>query len=173
MGAIKNLLGIIDGFTELTGRLLAWLLVLLVINMFLVVLLRYGFDYGSTALQELSTYLHASAFMLGAAYTLRHNGHVRVDIFYQRYTARRRAWVDCIGVIVFLLPFCGYLLFYSVEFFLSSLAMREGSSEPGGLPALYLLKALIPLAAILLALQALAEFARSLRELLATTDKAQ
>lgn len=165
MNAIKNLLAVIDGFAELTGRLLAWLLALLVLGTVVVVVLRYGFDYGATALQEVTIYIHAAAFMLGAAYTLRHDGHVRVDILYQRCTPRRQAWINALGTIVFLLPFCGYILIYSSGFFLDSFAMRERSSEPGGLPAVYLLKGLIPLSAVLLAVQGLAELARAVQVL--------
>lgn len=170
MIAIKNLLQFTDWLIEFSGRLLAWALVLLVFNTVLVVVLRYGFDIGATALQELTTYLHASAFMLGAAWTLRHDGHVRVDIFYQHYSPRRRAWVNALGTLLFLLPFCGYILTYSTGFFLDSLAMRETSSEPGGLPALYLLKGLIPLSALLLALQGLVELVRAIAILRAPED---
>jgi TRAP-type mannitol/chloroaromatic compound transport system permease small subunit len=123
--------------------------------------MRYGFGQGMTALQESVNYLHGTVFMLGAAYTLKHGGHVRVDIFYHRYSARTKAWVDSIGCIVFLLPLCGLILISSWDFAANAWAIRETSVEPGGLPFVYLLKSLLPLMAINLALQGLAELLRN------------
>lgn len=143
---------------------------LLVLNTGLVVLLRYGFGIGNTALQELSTYLHASVFLLGAAWTLQRGGHVRVDIFYRRMSARAQAWVNALGTLVFLLPLCGYILIASWDFAAGSWSIRETSSEPGGLPFVYLLKTLIPLMAVNLAIAALAEFLRSAMVLLSDSD---
>jgi TRAP-type mannitol/chloroaromatic compound transport system permease small subunit len=127
----------------------------------LVVLLRYGFGIGSIALQESVTYLHATVFMLGAAYTLKHNGHVRVDIFYRRFSPRGQAWVNSLGGIIFLLPICAYILFISWDFVWQSWAIKEASPEPGGIPAVFALKTLLPLMAITLALQAIAEVCKS------------
>lgn len=156
-----------DRWVAWTGRGLSWLATLLVLNTGLVVLLRYGFGIGNTALQELSTYLHASVFLLGAAWTLQRGGHVRVDIFYRRMSARAQAWVNALGALVFLLPLCAYILIVSWDFAAASWSIRETSSEPGGLPFVYILKSLIPLMAINLALAALAELLRSSMILLA------
>ena len=152
----------IDCFTEATGRALAWLLLLMMALGCLVVLLRYGFDLGFIALQEAVIYLHASVFMLGAAYTLKHGAHVRVDIFYRHFSRRGRAWVDSLGGIVFLLPLCGYIFFSSWEFVYQSWQIGEISPEPGGIPGVFLLKTLILLMACNLGLQALAELGRQL-----------
>ena len=116
MRIITALSSTLDAYSESVGKLLAWLLPLLMINTCLVVFLRYGLEQGSTYLQELSTYLHATVFMLGAGYTLKRDAHVRVDVFYRRFSARRQAWVNAIGTLVFLLPLCGYVLISSWEF---------------------------------------------------------
>ncbi len=151
----------IDTLTELTGRLLAWLTLLMMVLLCLVVILRYGFEVGSVALQESVTYLHASVFMLGAAYTLKHGGHVRVDIFYRNFSPRTQAWINSLGSIVFLLPLCATIFIISWEFVRQSWHIHEVSSEPGGIPAVFLLKTLIPLMAITLSLQGLAEILRN------------
>ena len=160
---IMKSLELIDDFTEGLGRALAWLIPLMMLITALVVVMRYGFQQGTTALQESITYLHGLVFMLGAAYTLRHDGHVRVDIFYRNFSARRRAWVDSLGTLLFLFPLCGLILLTSWDFTAKAWAIRETSVEAGGLPAVFLLKTLIPLMAFNLALQGLAELIRNTR----------
>ena len=99
----------LTGFTTRVGRGSAWLALLLVLGMVLVVVLRYGFGIGNIALQESLTYLHGSLFMLGIAYTLAEDEHVRVDVLYQRFSPRGRAWVNVLGTLFLLLPVCGAL----------------------------------------------------------------
>ncbi len=146
----------IDQLNEWVGRLTAWLTLAMVIVTFVVVVMRYLFDLGSIALQESITFMHAMVFMLGAAYTLRHEGHVRVDIFYRRFGERGRAWVDLLGVLLLLIPVTLFITWVSWEYVASSWALREGSREAGGLPGVYLLKSVIPLMALLLLLQGVA-----------------
>ncbi|MEE8058957.1 MAG: TRAP transporter small permease subunit [Pseudomonadales bacterium] len=161
MQRLSNLQHSIDTLTDLTGRFLAWLTLLMMILLSLVVILRYGFEIGSIALQESVTYLHGAVFMLGAAYTLKRDGHVRVDIFYRHFSPRTKAWINSLGGIIFLLPLCVYIVVVSWDFVDQSWQIREVSSEPGGIPAVFLLKTLIPLLAINLGLQGLAEILRS------------
>lgn len=170
MSPLSTLLTFIDSLTEHTGRWLAWLTLLMMVVLCLVVALRYGFEIGSVALQEAVIYLHGTIFMLGAAYTLKHDGHVRVDIFYRRFSPRARAWVNSLGGILFLLPLCVYVFVISWDFVAQSWWIREVSSEPGGIPAVYLLKTLIPLMAVNLGLQAVAEILRSARTLVDTQE---
>lgn len=132
----------------------------------LVVILRYGFDIGSIALQEAIIYCHAFAFLVGAAYTLQQDEHVRVDIFYRRFSSIQKAWVNAIGTLIFLLPVCIFLLILSWNMFANAWNIREGSPDPGGLPFVYLLKGLIPLSMLLLIVQALISFARAAAELI-------
>ncbi len=141
---------------------MAWLALALVLVTFSVVVLRYLFEVGSIALQESILYLHASVFLLGAAYTLRVDGHVRVDIFYRHLSARGQAVVNLLGALLLLLPVCGFLLWISWDYAATAWSLREGSRETGGLPYVYLLKTLIPLAAFLLILQGISQMLASL-----------
>ncbi len=152
----------LDRITGACGRLAAWLCLLMALATGLVVVLRYGFNVGSQALQESVNYLHAAVFMLGAAYTLQRDAHVRVDIFYRRWSPRTRAWIDCIGSIVLLAPMCVFIFWISLTYVCNSWAIRESSADPGGLGAVFLLKSLIPILAVTLLLQGLAEILRRL-----------
>lgn len=144
---------LLDRFAEATGRIIAWLTLCMVLITVSVVIMRYLFQSGSIALQESVSYLHACVFMLGAAYTLKHDGHVRVDILYQRFSARTRAWIDLLGTLLLLFPVCLFILFSSLEYVTASWSIQEGSREAGGLDGVFLLKTTIPVMAVLLLLQ--------------------
>jgi len=133
------------------------------------VVMRYLFHRGSVALQELEWHLFALVFLLSAAYTLKHDGHVRVDIVYQSrwMNARRRAWVDLFGGLFLLLPFCLLIIVGSWPFVAGAFVVGEGSPDPGGLPYRFLLKAAIPLGFFLLLLQGIAHLLRCARTLMA------
>lgn len=106
----------------------------MVIVTFVIVVMRYVFDAGLIWLQESVIWLHAAVFMLGAAYTLKHDEHVRVDVFYRGGSAKHKAWVNLLGVLFFLLPVCGFLLLKSWDFAAVSWSIKESSRESGGLP---------------------------------------
>lgn len=163
----------IDHWTLKTGHAIARLLVLMVLVQSLVVILRYGFEVGSIALQESVTYLHAICFMLGIAYTLKMDGHVRVDIFYRRFTPQKKALINLLGSLCFLLPLCLLIFTTSFQYVLQAWQVKEQSQDSGGLPIVYLLKTLIPLLATGLLLQALAEMGRSILTLLANNSEAK
>ena len=146
----------IDGLNERIGRSASWLTLLMVLITFAVVVLRFGFNLGWIAMQESVTYLHATLFLAGAAFTLRHEGHVRVDIFYSRMSERGQAMVDLAGTLLLLLPVCGFILWTSWDYVMESWAIQEISGETGGLPGLYLLKSMILVMAALLVLQGIA-----------------
>ncbi|GAB1269737.1 hypothetical protein NBRC116493_29900 [Aurantivibrio infirmus] len=158
---MKTVVSLIDGISERTGTLVAWLCILMLLLMVSVVAV-HGLQLNSNGLKEAVIYLHSTVFLLGAAYTLKADGHVRVDIFYRRYSLRTKAWVNSIGHIVFLLPFCVFIFFISWDLVSTSWRVLEVSNEPGGLPAVFVLKTLIPVAAFSLALQGIAEILRSL-----------
>ncbi len=160
MPVIHRIVSGIDSFTDRSGRLLAWLALAMALATAFVVVMRYGFNLGSIMTQEAVTYMHACLFMLGAAYALKSGAHVRVDIFYRNFSPRTRAWIDSLGGIVFLLPLCAFILVSSWDYVAESWAIRETSAEPGGIPAVFLLKSLIPLMALNLFLQGLAETLR-------------
>ncbi len=149
---------LLERISELTGACIAWLTILMVLGTFVVVVLRYAFDLGWIAMQESITWMHAAVFMLGAAYTLREDEHVRVDIFYRRMPGKRRAIVDLIGTLVFLLPVSIFLAASSWDYVATSWAIQESSREAGGLPYPFvpILKSLMPATAALLILQGIA-----------------
>jgi TRAP-type mannitol/chloroaromatic compound transport system permease small subunit len=159
---LEKVAGLLDGIAELTGRIVSWLTLAMVVITIAVVILRYLFDIGSIALQESITYLHAIVFMLGAAYTLKHDGHVRVDIFYQQHTPRVRAWINLLGTLLLLMPVCAFIFISSLDYVAASWSIQEGSREAGGLDGVYLLKTVIPLMACLLFLQGCSVLLRSL-----------
>lgn len=151
----------IDALNERLGRLLAWALPLMMVLTVAVVVLRYAFGIGANVLQDSVIYLHAALFMLGAAYTLKHNAHVRVDILYNRWPAKRRALIDIAGTLLFLLPVAGFIAVMSWDYVLASWRVGETSAD-GGLPFVYLLKTLLLAMPALLVLQGLAELARNI-----------
>ena len=126
------------------GRTVSWCVPIMAVLVLFIVVLRYGFNTGAIAAQESVQYLHAAIFMLGAAVALQADQHVRVDIFYRRFSARQQAWVNGLGHVVFTLPLCGLIGWGSWDYVMDSWSAREASPEPGGLPFVYLLKTLIP-----------------------------
>lgn len=166
--SLKRLIATIELISEWSGRAVAWLVLAMVLVTAYDVAMRYLFQTGSVALQELEWHLFALLFLLSAAYTLKHNGHVRVDIFYnsQWMTDRRRAMIDLFGGLFLLLPFCLMIIISSLQFVANSYGMGEGSPDPGGLPYRFLLKAAIPVGFGLLLLQGVANMLRSLCVLL-------
>lgn len=152
----------LEKLSTLIGKSVAWLCFAMMALTCLAVLLRYIFNVSVTALQESVVYLHGMVFMLGIAYTFKEKGHVRVDIFYNRFSRRHRIWVDLLGTLFFLLPFSGFIFWLSLDYVAFSWSMKESSSEPGGLPGIYLLKSLIPLMSGLLFLQGVAEIIKQL-----------
>ena len=155
----------IDRLNDLVGRSIAWLTLVMVVVTFLVVVLRYLFNIGWIAMQESVVFMHAMVFMLGAGYTLKQSGHVRVDIFYQGRSKRWQNWVDLLGSLLLLMPFCSYIIYASWDYVAASWAIHEGSREAGGLPGVFLLKTTIPLMAALVWLQGLAILLRSMLSL--------
>lgn len=151
----------IDAVTDITGRAIAWLTVALVVMVMTVVVTRYFLSVGSIALQESVTYLHCTIFMLGLAFTLKHDGHVRVDIFYRDFSAKTQAAVNLGGAVLFLMPVCVLLLVTSWDYVLASWAIGETSAENNGLPFVYLLKTLMLLMPMTLILQGIAEMLRN------------
>ena len=161
MDTAHRILHRLDRFSLAFGHLVAWLALALVLLTSLIVLLRYAFGFGSIAMQEAQLYLHGSLFMLGIAYTLRCDEHVRVDIFYRRFSHRGRAWVDLLGTLLFLLPLCVLVLVTCFDYVVVSWQRQEGSADAGGLPYVYVLKTLLLIMPALLAVQAVAEALRA------------
>ena len=153
----------INCINEFIGRSVSWLVSAMVAITFFIVIMRYGFNFGTIAVQESVIYLHSIVFMLAIAYTYKHNAHVRVDIFYASFNERKKAWVDFFGTLFLLVPLCLYLIFSSWEYASKSWLLLEGSREAGGLPLVFILKSLIPLMPALLLLQAFATICHCLQ----------
>ena len=147
----------IDRLNAAIGRAAAWCCLYVVVAEFAVVVMRYALGLGSIRLQESVLYAHAALFLLAAAWTLQVDGHVRVDVFYAQAGPRTKAIVDLAGAVIFLIPFAAVLIALSTPYAARSWAILERSAQPSGLPFVYLLKTLIPLFALLLGLQGLAQ----------------
>ena len=166
---LAHVTAFIDKITDSTGKLISWLTLFMVLLTFLIVVLRYGFNISWIAMQESVLYFHGTVFMLGAAYTLKADGHVRVDIFYQNFSIKGKALVNLLGAFFLLLPVCIFIFYISFDYVAASWRIMEKSSEAGGLPLVYLSKSLLLIMAISLSLQGVSEICRNLQTLLLKT----
>lgn len=162
---IEPVINAIENFIDLTGRMVSWLILAMVILICYDVAMRYLFNYGSVALQELEWHLFALVFLLGGAYTLRHDAHVRVDIFYHsRFVSDKgRAWISLLGTILFLFPFSIMIVMTAWPFAENAFFYNEGSPDPGGLPFRFILKGAILVGFVLIMLQGFAEILKNLK----------
>ncbi|MGB0668719.1 MAG: TRAP transporter small permease subunit [Porticoccaceae bacterium] len=157
MPVVTTAIKYIERLTEITGRAISWLTVVMVGLVVAVVVMRYFLGLGSIAMQELVTYIHAMVFMLGIAFTLKRGGHVRVDIFYRNFPPRRKALIDLLGGLLFLIPVTVLIIISSWDYVAASWAIAETSAENNGLPFIYLLKTLMLVMPATLLLQGIAE----------------
>lgn len=155
----------VDALNEKIGRGVIWLSTLLVLVVCYDVFTRYALKKSSVAVQETEWHLFAFLFLVAAAFSLKHDRHVRVDVFYAGFSEKTKAWVDFLGSLFFLIPFCIVTIVASYNFVIQSFLMAETSPDPGGLPARYILKAAIPAGFFLLLLQAFSLAFRSLSKL--------
>jgi TRAP-type mannitol/chloroaromatic compound transport system permease small subunit len=155
----------IDSLNNFLCRLVSGFTLLMVLITFLIVVLRYGFNLGWIAMQESVMYLHAMVFLLGAAHTLRVNEHVRVDIFYRRFSPKKQVKVDIFGGLLLLMPVNIFIFMVSFEYVMRSWRVMETSQEAGGMPAVFLLKTLILIFPLTMLLQGIAEVVRNVARL--------
>lgn len=157
----------LDAFSRATGKAASWLTLAMVLITVVIVVLRYAFDAGMIWLQESLTWMHAVVFMMGAAWTLERDEHVRVDVFYRNMNDKQKAIVDVCGVVLFLLPFCAYMFYEGLEYVQRAWQIREISRDTGGLPypAIPLLKTVLLLMPVTVALQGLAMLLRNFQPL--------
>lgn len=166
MNILKRFCAWVDTLNEWVGRGVAWVTVGLVAVVFIDVVMRYAFNTSFVFTQELEWHLFAFIFLMGAGYTLLHDAHVRVDIIYQRLGMRAKAWVNLLGVILFLIPGCLMVIITSWKFVHNAWSVMEGSADPGGIPYRFLIKGALPVGFILLLLQGISMGAHSLMRLL-------
>lgn len=157
----------IDAFNTYTSNAVAWLTLSMVVVTFIVVVLRYALGIGLVWMQESIVWMHGAVFMLGAACTLQREEHVRVDIFYRKLSEAGQAWVNIVGVLAFLMPFCLFLIYASYDYVAASWAIREVSRDSGGLPYpfLPLIKSALLLMPVMVALQGLSMLLVAIRRL--------
>ena len=161
MQILERFVNFVDSLSDKIGYLVGWMTTLMVLIVFYDTVMRYAFNKGNVALQELEWHLFAIVFLLGAAYTLKEKGHVRVDILYVNLSKKTKAWIDFLGMFIFLIPFSVMVILSTKGFIMNSWAIREISPDPGGLPARYILKTMIPLGFSLLIVQGLSEAAKN------------
>ncbi len=170
MNVLKNVIKGIDAFSHKTGVAVSWLTTLLVLTVFYDVIMRYVFKNGSIAVQEMEWHIFSVIFLLGAAFTLKQGGHVRVDILYTRFSSKTKAWVDFAGTLIFLIPFSLMIIYSTKPFIMASWAVREISPDPGGLYFRYALKAMIPIGFLFLIIQGISQALKSLLVILGKAD---
>jgi len=163
MKFLTRLAGCIDALNAWMGRGVAWVTAFLVIVVFLDVIMRYALNTSFVFTQELEWHLFGFIFLMGAGYTLLHEGHVRVDIIYQRLDKKAQAWVDLVGCLVFLFPGAIMVITTAVPFVTNSFSVLEGSPDPGGIPFRFIIKSCIPIGFVLFGLQGISLFVKSLR----------
>lgn len=174
MEAIKKVCTAIDTLNTWVGQGVAWVTLILVLVVFVDVVMRYLFNTSFVSTQELEWHLFAVIFLMGAGYTLLNDGHVRVDIIYQRLTPKGRAWINLVGVVFFLIPGCVLVIVTSWQFVHTAWSVMEGSPDPGGIPLRFIVKSTIPVGFSLLLLQGIAMGLRSLMVILgAESDEEQ
>lgn len=153
---------VLDGLNAVFGKGAAALVVLMMLVQSLIIVFRTVFNLGNLASQDAVLYMHAALIMLCLAWAWREEGHVRVDVFYHRFSLLTQNWINCIGNVLFLLPFAVFIFLSSWDYAIDSWLNREASGDAGGLDRIYWLKALIPLAGALLFLQGLSDTMRKL-----------
>ena len=166
MNVLKTLSRWIDSLNEWVGRGVAWVTLGLVLVIFVDVVMRYLFNTSFVFTQELEWHLFAFIFLIGAGYTLLHDGHVRVDIIYQRLGLKGRAWINLLGVIFFLIPGCLMVMITSWKFVANSFMIMEGSPDPGGIPFRFIVKGCLPAGFLLLLIQGISLGVHSLMRIL-------
>jgi TRAP-type mannitol/chloroaromatic compound transport system permease small subunit len=162
MQFLSKIVHLIDALNSWVGRFVAWTTGLVVCVVFVDVVMRYAFKTSYVFTQELEWHLFAFIFLMGAGYTLLKDGHVRVDIFYQRMSPKAQAWINLLGVLLFLIPGCYLIIATSLKFVANAFSVMEGSPDPGGIPFRWILKACIPAGFALVFLQGLSLGIRSL-----------
>jgi TRAP-type mannitol/chloroaromatic compound transport system permease small subunit len=153
----------LESITELSGKLAAWAVLGLIALVLYDTLARYLFSSGSIALQELEWHIHDVLFLLGISYALKYNAHVRVDLFYEKYSDKLKAWINIIGVVLLIIPFSVFIFYTGMEFARDAYSYGEMSPNPGGLGYRFVIKSVISIAFALVILQAVSELLKSIQ----------
>lgn len=171
MKPLKHICAWIDALNDRVGRAVAWTTLLLVLVTFVDVVMRYFFNTSYVFTQELEWHVFAFIFLMGAGYTLKNDGHVRVEVFYGKLSPKGRAWTNLIGVVFFLIPSCLVFIKTSIPFVMESYRIMEGSPDPGGIPFRFILKSCIPAGYTLMLLQGISLGLNSVFILIGVADE--
>ena len=163
---MNSIINGIQSLSRFLGKTISWSSIILIFIIVTDVFFRYVFSLTSAATYEIEWHLFGLMFLLGAAWTLDQDKHVRVDLFYQRFNSKTKAIINLVGTLIFLIPFCWITLITSIDFVQSSFLLDETSPDPGGLPARYLIKLAIPIGFGLLMLQGIVVIINSIKTLL-------
>ena len=155
----------IDRLIEWTGKTISWLSLLLVLVIVVVSLFRYFFSITAAASFEIEWHLFGALFLVAAAYTWQKDKHVRVDVFYNHFSAKTKAWINLIGTCLLLMPFAFVTFYESLSFVATSFNILERSPDPGGLPFRFMIKAMIPVGFFLLMLAGVSSVLKSIKQL--------
>lgn len=162
MKALSSYIRFVNKTNEVMGKYFAWLTTFMVLVVVYDVILRYAFNVSSVGMQELEWHIFAVSFLMGVPYALLKNEHVRVDLFYSRFSQKQKAWIDFFGTLIFLIPFVLVVIYTSINYVENSILLNESSPDPGGLPMRYILKSFIPLSFFFLLLQGISLLFKSL-----------
>jgi TRAP-type mannitol/chloroaromatic compound transport system permease small subunit len=158
--------GAINRFSDWIGAFSAILLVLLIFNVFYDVVMRYVFNDVSIGMQEMEWHLYSMVFLFGVAYTLRADGHVRVDVIYEQLSVKKRAVIDILGTVLFIWPFCFLVAEYGIGFAHEAYVIGETSGDPGGLPYRWIIKGMISLSFICVLISSIGFLLRAINDYL-------
>jgi len=172
MNALLSFSRLIDAINIKIGQAVSWLLLLAVLICSGNALIRYAFHVGSNAWLEIQWYLFGAVFLLAAAYTLRRNEHVRIDVVVSRFSQRTQVWIDLLGFLFFLMPITLLVLYYAVPFAVESIQSQEMSSNAGGL-IMWPAKLLVPVGFLLLGLQGFSELVKRIGYLMGKVDASE
>lgn len=163
---MKKIVIFLDNITEQVGKMASWFAILMVLIISLDVIIRYLFKFTFIWIIELEIYLFGFMFLLGSGYALKYEKHVRVDVFYSKFSQKKKAFIDLLGGLLYLIPWCYVVISGSWKYAYNSFKIGEGSPQPGGLPALYILKFTITTGFVLLLIQGVSQVLKSLDILL-------
>lgn len=166
---MNSVVKLLSKFIDGVGHLCSVLMMLMILNVFYDVIMRYFFNQVSIGMQELEWHLFAAMFMFGIGYTLKADGHVRVDVFYDNFSPRVKAYINLFGALFFVLPVTFLILYYSWDYTLEAYEMGEGSADPGGLPHRFIIRGVIPVSSVFLIVCALYVVLEQLQRLTGST----
>lgn len=144
LARLKRVEGFFSSCINRVGKIVAWLLILMIFNVLIDVVMRYSFNYSSVGMQEMEWHLFSVVILFGLGYALKEEAHVRVDFLYDNFSPKTKAYINIFGTLLFLFPFALLIIFGSHEYVMDAYTSQEISEDPGGLTHRWIIKAMIP-----------------------------